>query len=153
MFYHLPIHVDDIEISVGCVGELNGPEPDIARGHEFGLLIDSMSREVDAILIETFSMHQVSANIANDGPTRELRWPGVAQIDGDTRSAREVSRRAAAAFDGSRHDAFHAQTCSQGAPRFNRADPKHVGLRTIDGDAGARRRRYRIRIPPRVTVF
>src|SRR5262245_26342438 len=131
----LAVHVEDVERAVGGVGELDGTEPDVAGGDEFGFFVDAAADEADAVGFETLAVDQVAADIADDRYALPLAGPGVAAIDSRARSAGEIAGSAAAAFDGTGDHAGDAEPRADDAPRLDGAGAKDVGLRTVGGDA------------------
>src|SRR5579863_2325165 len=98
-------------------------------------------------------MHDVAAHISHERLAAIFRGPRVAAVDSDSRRAGEVTGGPSTTFDRSWHGARNAQPGSHDAPRFDRADAKDLGLRSVSGDAHARSRSGQIRVSCDVTVF
>src|SRR5262245_20335100 len=137
MLDNFPIHIDDVEIAVGCIRKGDRAKPIVSRDEEFAPLFVRGAFRFPAHTISTefFPMNEVAAAVRNKRITVKLFGPRVAPVNRDARRASEVAGRTTAAFDGTGNHSGHAPLRADDAPRFVRADTKNFGGRSIGGDA------------------
>ena len=99
MLDHFAIHVGDVERAVGSIGEGNRPEPEIARGEEFGFwfVLSALGFEGDTVRAKFFAVYQIAADISDESISLCFAPECGAAIDGDATGAGEVARGTSAA--------------------------------------------------------
>ncbi|MBA4105299.1 MAG: hypothetical protein C0485_06040 [Pirellula sp.] len=154
MLNHLAVHIEDVEVAVGPVGELNRPKPDVLRSDELPLRRRTAGDQSDVggVRLHRLAMDQIAANVADEGVAAILGWPSVASVNRHAGGARKIPRGAAAPFDNALNDPLLTQPRADLAPWLDWADAKHVGRRPLDGNATERRRRLEVRIPREVGI-
>ena len=132
---HLSVDVGHVEIAVGCVGEVAGPEPDIGGCQELGLLRSAMRGEGGPVGPEDVAVDQVAADIAGEYAAGILLGKRVAGVERTAGGGGEP----AADLLGDVHLVFVVALLSQSgalpAPALRSGERIHGGGRTaVIGD-------------------
>src|SRR6185436_9796055 len=87
-----PVHVADVERSVGAVREIDGAEPIVRRGEKFIRRVSATGGESDAIRFEHVAVHEVAGRFAGEGVATIFFGQSIAVIDRYAASRSEEAR-------------------------------------------------------------